>query len=295
MSEIERILNAREKKKNKSYLSNFLNKFKDLIKKIFKNYYEFKKFKKKEFTFSGWGLTTTDTQPPWLKFKNKENCIFKDINDELLKLVLGEKFNLTQFQYHDTNYKKIFNELLWRHYTVFNTVNFVLKSNRNDEINLVECGVCDGLTIHYALSLCKKNKLKFRGYLYDAWEELKSSDENLRFDYSYLDIEKTKKNLKNFEHNLIYNKGFIPSVFSTAQNPDKINWLHIDLNSTEATLSSLEFFYDKLVPNGIILFDDYGGFEKTGNSIDEFFSNKDGHFLNSPTGQGIFFKLKDSY
>ena len=38
MSEIERILNAREKKKNKSYLSNFLNKFKDLIKKIFKNY-----------------------------------------------------------------------------------------------------------------------------------------------------------------------------------------------------------------------------------------------------------------
>ena len=56
-----------------------------------------------------------------------------------------------------------------------------------------------------------------------------------------------------------------------------------------------DYFYDKLVPNGIILFDDYGGFEKTGNSIDEFFSNKDGHFLNSPTGQGIFFKLKDSY
>ena len=219
--------------------------------------------------------------------KNNENFLFKELNDQLLKLVLDKKFILTQFQYHDTDYRKIFDELMWRHYIVFNTVNYVIKFNQNDEVNLVECGVCDGLTISYALNLCMKKKLKFKGYLYDAWEELKKSEENLRFNYSYLDINKTKNNLKNFEKNLIYNKGFIPQIFSNSKNPNKINWLHIDLNSTESTLASLEFF-DKLKPHGIILFDDYGGFEETRKVIDEFLSNKKGHFLNSPTGQGIF-------
>ena len=51
----------------------------------------------------------------------------------------------------------------------------------------------------------------------------------LRFKYDYLDIDITKKNLENFNNNLIFNKGLIPSVFQKAQNPTQINWLHIDL------------------------------------------------------------------
>ena len=73
MSEVERILNAREKKVKK----NFLSKINFLIKKnlniIFGNYYEFNKFKKKKKTFQGWGLITTDTVPPWQNQNNMEN------------------------------------------------------------------------------------------------------------------------------------------------------------------------------------------------------------------------------
>ena len=75
-----------------------------------------------------------------------------------------------------------------------------------------------------------------------------------------------------------------------SENPEKVSWLHIDLNSAEATISALEFFYERIVNNGIILFDDYGGFEKTRIKIDNFFSDKRGHFINFPTGQGIFYK-----
>ena len=66
MSEIERILNnIREKKLDKSFLSKFSNKLKNFSKKIFKNYYEFKKFKKKKNPLlMDEGLVTTDTKPP---------------------------------------------------------------------------------------------------------------------------------------------------------------------------------------------------------------------------------------
>ena len=57
-----------------------------------------------------------------------------------------------------------------------------------------------------------------------------------------------------------------------------------------ATLATLNFFYNKLTSGGIVLFDDYGGFTETQKVIDNFFLGKDGHFLNLPTGQGIFIK-----
>ena len=138
---------------------------------------------------------------------------------------------------------------------------------------------------------CIAEKINFKSYLYDAWADLSAiKNENLRFKYSYLDIETTKKNLNKFSNYSIYNKGFIPEVFEKSENPEKVSWLHIDLNSAEATISALEFFYERIVNNGIILFDDYGGFEKTRIKIDNFFSDKRGHFINFPTGQGIFYK-----
>ena len=135
----------------------------------------------------------------------------------------------------------------------------------------------------------KEKKKSYKGYLYDAWQNL--DDKKLRFQYSYLDLEVTKKNLNIFDPNLIYNKGFIPKIFSTAKNPTNLDWLHIDLNSNEATQSSLDFFYEKLNKGGIILFDDYGGFDDTRKIIDNFFKDKKGHFINYPTGQGAFIKF----
>jgi hypothetical protein len=57
-----------------------------------------------------------------------------------------------------------------------------------------------------------------------------------------LDFDTAKKNLKEFEDNLIFNKGFIPGVFKKSINPESIDWIHIDLNSIEATKSSLDYF-----------------------------------------------------
>lgn len=291
MSEIERILTAKEKKnKKKRFLSLFYQKIKNFLRLKFPKLQQIKFELKKKNTFSGWGMSTQGTCPPWKNNNILENKNFCKAQNELFDFLENNKFYLTQFYYKDANYKKIIEELQWRHYIVFNSVLHTINLSDKNDINIVECGVCDGLTAHFAMKACQFKKKFFSSFLYDAWTELSSTEEDLRFKYAYLNIETTKSNLQQFSENIIYNKGFIPDIFKKAKNPETINWLHIDLNSNAATLKTLEFFYEKIVHNGVILFDDYGGFEETRKIIDNFFENKKGHFLNLPTGQGIFYK-----
>ena len=289
MSEIERILNLKEKKLKKNFISRLNSLIKRSFNNTFKNYYEFKKFKKKVKTFNGWGLTTTDTIPPWENKINKENFFFNEANSQLINLVDKKEFRLTQFDYKNTDYKKILNELVWRHYIIFNSVLLASKNISSNNMNLAECGVCDGLTIYFAIKACEMSNIAKKAFLYDSWETL--ADDKLRFKYDYLNIDITKKDLDCFQEDLVFNKGLIPNIFKTARNPSEVSWLHIDLNSTDATKSSLDFFYSKLISGGVILFDDYGGFEGTRKVIDNFFDSKNGHFINYPTGQGVFIKI----
>ena len=60
---------------------------------------------------------------------------------------------------------------------------------------------------------------------------------------------------------------------------------------SKPTESALDFFYPRLVPGGVILFDDYGwdAYEDTKNAIENFFTNKPGILMKLPTGQAIYF------
>ena len=110
--------------------------------------------------------------------------------------------------------------------------------------------------------------------------------------YSELDLNTTKKNLKEFEDNLIYHVGYIPESLVSEETSKSIVYIHIDLNSAKPTLAVLEFFFPKLVNGGVILFDDYGQeeYKETKNVIDKFFSEKPGLLLKLPTSQAIYFR-----
>jgi O-methyltransferase len=164
-------------------------------------------------------------------------------------------------------------------------------------VNLVECGVCDGLTAHFAMNAAQSLGSEWHGYLYDAWEGMKAeqllpSESNMAGNYSYLGIESTRRSLTSLAPCLAFNQGFIPDSFTVASNPDSVTWLHIDLNSAKATLAALEFFADKLAPGAIVLFDDYGSvrYADTKHLVDKFLSSRQGMLLPFPTGQGAFIK-----
>tara|TARA_B110000114_G_C14969398_1_gene347766 strand:+ start:23 stop:769 length:747 start_codon:yes stop_codon:yes gene_type:complete len=201
----------------------------------------------KNLKFSGWGLTSTRS-PPWIGIsKNKTYLGFKIIKDELLKKIESDKFYLSQF-YNSPGVQdpiKYLNEMDYRHYVVYYSA--LLAFENTQSRNIVECGVCDGLTVFFAMNKYKED-IKFKAYLYDSWDEMLEKDltikENIKTggDYNYLNIDMTKKNLVDFENYTIFNKGYIPEIFHSAKNPENLSWLHIDLNSSLPTKESLEFF-----------------------------------------------------
>jgi len=247
-------------------------------------------------TFSGWDMTTY-TLTPWHDGAGDDMARdFLIANEEIATRVKEGKFNLSQFNNIQDKRKEL-DTLMWRHYIVFWSARYAAKATNYSIKNLVECGVCDGLTVYFAMNALKGN-YEFKSFLYDAWEGMKSehlleSEKKSVGYYSYLDIENTKNNLAAFQGETVFIKGYIPKSFETSDNPTEIVWLHIDLNSAMPTKEALQFFFEKIQPGGVILFDDYArqGDYDTRLVINDFFSGKSGVLLPLPTGQAVYFKL----
>lgn len=62
----------------------------------------------------------------------------------------------------------------------------------------------------------------------------------------------------------------------------RIALLHIDTDVYEPCKIGLELLYDLVVPNGLIVFDDYSTIEGETVAVDEFFANKKHSFLKFP-------------
>ncbi len=269
---------------------------------LIKTFYLFLKyhFFSNGITFNGWGMITY-TNLPWKDTKNEDSIKFEKTNKRMISLIKDKKFNLSQIlkEERKNNNKinhvlKTLEELKWRHYVVFISALLALKNSKK-KINLVECGVCDGLTIFYVLNALKNKN--FQVFLYDSWREMRKSflnkDELHHLgDYDYLSLSNTKRNLKDYRKKLIYNVGYIPQILKNHNYPQNLSWLHIDLNASKPTMDVLRFFYKKINSNGVILFDDYNhlSYEPTKRAVDKFFKGKKGQFINFPTGQSIFIK-----
>ena len=239
------------------------------------------------YTFSGWGMKTVN-ELPWkgnLEQDFRKDCI--DLKD------------LFEFTPNSTGTdKNNVDELWWRHWMIHFCIVYVNNFTTNDEYNFVECGVGDGMTTFFACREIKRNKKfnNFKIHLYDSWSAMKSEDlsETEKCNagrYNTLNLERTKKNLDEFKNNIVYHHGYIPDTFSNSKTPRNIVYLHIDLNSTNPTIDTLDFFFPRLLKGGVIVFDDYGntGYPDTKIEIDEFFKNKPGALMQSPTGQAIYY------
>jgi hypothetical protein len=86
-------------------------------------------------------------------------------------------------------------------------------------------------------------------------------------------------------------QGWIPEVFAQSLI-DRLVFAHVDVDIYEPTLASFGYFYDLLVPGGVIVCDDYGFKPCMGakEAVDEFMADRPENVIHSPTGQGIVIK-----
>jgi len=185
----------------------------------------------------------------------------------------------SQAEDSDNFYKQL------RFYSLQQMVEYVIQKKLNGDF--VECGVWKGHSACIIAQTLLDSKFNGKFYIFDVFDGGLSNkvdkDKNLRFDISEnkikeessvfsSSIEQVKSCLKSYNFIHLF-EGWIPSQFYKVKG-DSFSFVHIDVDLYEATLSSLTFFFDKLVVGGVIVCDDYGGSQFPGakKAIDEFLS-----------------------
>ena len=59
-------------------------------------------------------------------------------------------------------------------------------------MNLAECGVCDGLTIYFAIKACEMSNIAKKAFLYDSWETLADDKYSIGSNLGDAPVAKTK-------------------------------------------------------------------------------------------------------
>jgi hypothetical protein len=235
------------------------------------------------WTFDGWCMKTAQ-QLPWIGNTRSESF-------------LRACQDVKQFEFSGDGASKLsaVDGLMWRHWIVSYCVRHAIEFTDEDS-DMVECGVCDGITAFFALREVQGLGRRVVLHLYDAWAPMRKENllesETLANNYSNISIQRVKNNLSEFD-DVVYHPGYIPESFhKEPSSPEKISYLHIDLNSAVATVEALEHFWPRLIRGGVVLFDDYGwlDYSDTKERVDDFFSNKHGILMPLPTGQAIYYR-----
>ena len=122
------------------------------------------------------------------------------------------------------------------------------------------------------------------------------------FDYSPIDgrhfegqvdgfYEKVKERFKDYPQVRLI-KGLLPESFIQGM-PQELAYMHIDLNNFKGEIAVLENLFERLVPGGMVILDDYessGAYREQKKEEDRWFEQRNYRVLPLPTGQGLIIK-----
>lgn len=184
----------------------------------------------------------------------------------------------------------------WRVHTIL----WAAHHCKNLEGDFVECGTNKG---GYARAICEYldfASLDKTFYLLDTFKGLdenlltteeKASGKKEYFQAFYSDCFEQVKNTFSSLPNVKLVQGSVPGTLAQVAS-DKIAFLSVDMNNVNPEIASLDFFWDKLIPGGMIVLDDYAyvTYNLQHDAHDKWARQKGIKILSLPTGQGLIVK-----
>ena len=158
--------------------------------------------------------------------------------------------------------------------------------------DFVECGVYKGFSTSVVARYLDFGKRDKHWYLYDTFNGIPPDDLNAGQPdvESYRDPGLYESVVQRFASypNISVIRGRVPEVL-IKDAPERIAFIHLDMNSARAEIGALETLYARIVPGGFLVFDDYGWFAYRDQKAaeDRFFADKGMKVLELPTGQGL--------
>ncbi len=163
-----------------------------------------------------------------------------------------------------------------------------------------ECGVYNGAG-SFLICSARNADSGNRHHVFDSFEGLsRPEDDDLPDDPTAflwnmhdlaVPLETVKQNLSRFDF-VDYYQGWIPERFSEVADR-RFSFVHVDVDLFQPTYDSIAFFYERMVPGGIILCDDYGFTTCPGakKAFDDFAGETpEGSVIHLTTGQGFIVK-----
>lgn len=156
------------------------------------------------------------------------------------------------------------------------------------EGDLVECGCYRGTSARIIADTTKLAETR-RYFLYDLFEHDASMPHHPMPEHGATLYDEVKNRFADLP-NVIITKGKVPDSLKTA--PDKIAFMHLDLNNAEAEIGALNALFERMVPGAILILDDYGwlAYRKQKLAEDPWFAARGYRVLELPTGQGMVIK-----
>ncbi|HEY7841903.1 MAG TPA: TylF/MycF/NovP-related O-methyltransferase [Gammaproteobacteria bacterium] len=164
-----------------------------------------------------------------------------------------------------------------------------------------ECGVYEGASSHL-ICAAYEGRADHRHHVFDSFEGLSepgpeddpasSLAPRWRPGDLRAPLETVRANLSRFGF-VDYYRGWIPERFHEVADR-RFSLVHIDVDLYQPTRDSLEFFYPRLVPGGILLCDDYGSRQCVGakRAFDDFVASRpERSVIHLPTIQGLIIKV----
>lgn len=167
---------------------------------------------------------------------------------------------------------------------LLNLFNLVKEANRLDlHGDIVECGVWNGgsaAIMWFANAHCPSNSCSRTIWLFDSFQGLPRPGEKdgnwertVYFEgWNQGDVEKVKQAFRTLGlglDNVIIVPGWFESTLATAP-VSAISVLHIDADWYDSVKTALTTLYDKVVPGGFVVLDDYGYWQGCRKALEDF-------------------------
>jgi O-methyltransferase len=158
-----------------------------------------------------------------------------------------------------------------------------------------ECGVFRGGTALLMARVTEQARTPL--HLLDSFEGLPEPNElrdlfYRRGDFRFADKNAVSALLSEYGDRVHIHQGWIPEVFSELADM-KWSLVHVDVDLYQPTLDACEYFYERLLTGGVLIFDEYGYPTCRGEreAVDKFFGHRREVPIVLPTGQAVVLKL----
>jgi len=158
------------------------------------------------------------------------------------------------------------------------------------EGDFVECGALHGTGVKTVIDYFGKDRFAKTFWAYDTFDVHPVDGHGFEGQHSGL-FDEVQTRFAGYP-NVRLMRGLLPASLNDGA-PTRIAYLHIDLNSAEFEIAVLDALFERVVPAGIVVLDDYewsGAYRAQKLAEDVWFDARRYRVIPLPTGQGLVLK-----